>query len=116
MSCCKPKFTNDDTSDEREYEINIQTLIAKQRKLEFENKALKEKLELADREWARNVDAFVDTWFEENKDDVDIGVIDFRFFKLDLFPDYLEKHIYKKVIKIVYSFMMSAIAPKDSNH
>ena len=45
MSCCKPKFTNNDTIDEREYETKIQTLVAKQKKLELENKVLKEKEE-----------------------------------------------------------------------
>jgi hypothetical protein len=34
-----------------------------------------------------------DGWYEENKDNVDIGVIDFKLFKIDVFPDNLEKHM-----------------------
>tara|TARA_Y100000389_G_C17264858_1_gene414912 strand:- start:13 stop:318 length:306 start_codon:yes stop_codon:yes gene_type:complete len=79
--------------------------------LESENKSLRTKLHDADSEWSRNIDTFVDEWFEENKDEIQIGLVDFRFFKVDLFPDYLEKHIYKKVIKVLYSFLTSTLAP-----
>ena len=77
-----------------------------------ENELLMERLNESDNQWAKNIDVFVEKWFEENRDNIDIGVINFGLFKVDIFPDYLEKHIYKKVIKIVYSFIQSAIAPK----
>ena len=77
-----------------------------------ENELLMERLNESDNQWAQNIDVFVEKWFEENRDNIDIGVINFGLFKVDIFPDYLEKHIYKKVIKIVYSFIQSAIAPK----
>ena len=77
-----------------------------------ENELLMERLNESDNQWAKNIDVFVEKWFEENRDNIDIGVINFGLFKVDIFPDYLEKHIYKKVIKIVYSFIQAAIAPK----
>lgn len=77
-----------------------------------ENELLMDRLNESDNQWAKNIDVFVEKWFEENRDNIDIGVINFGLFKVDIFPDYLEKHIYKKVIKIVYSFIQSAIAPK----
>ena len=79
--------------------------------LENENNSLRTKLHNVEHEWSRNIDTFVDKWFEENKDEIQIGLVDFRLFKIDLFPDYLEKHIYKKVIKILYSFVTSTLAP-----
>ena len=66
-----------------------------------ENELLMERLNESDNQWAKNIDVFVEKWFEENRDNIDIGVINFGLFKVDIFPDYLEKHIYKKVIKIV---------------
>ena len=64
-------------------------------------------------DWSNNIDDFVEQWYEENKETIDIGVIDFRLFKIDLFPDYLEKHIYKKILKIMFSFFMVALSPKS---
>lgn len=67
--------------------------------LEKEVKTLKNK-KLVDK-----VDDFVDNWFEENKDDVDIGNIKVGPFQVDLLPDEMEKHIYKKVLKIFVTMM-----------
>jgi len=88
-------------------------------KLKKENNMLKKELnknnnEINTKKWAQNIDSFVDRWHEKNKDDIDIGVIDFKFFKLDIFPDFLEKHIYKKVIKIIYSFFVDSVSPEPS--
>tara|TARA_X000000950_G_C13435124_1_gene465692 strand:- start:195 stop:530 length:336 start_codon:yes stop_codon:yes gene_type:complete len=69
------------------------------------NDELKKEKEENDQAWARKIDKFVDEWFEENKEEVDIGVINLGFFKIDIFPDYLEKYIYKKMFKIAYSFV-----------
>ena len=51
------------------------------------------------------VDDFVDNWFEANKDDVDIGNIKVGPFQVDLLPDEMEKHIYKKALKIFVTMM-----------
>lgn len=60
----------------------------------------------AERTWADNVDEFVEEWYENNKDDVDIGQIKIAGrWKVDLIPDELEKRIYKKVLKIVISMI-----------
>ena len=67
--------------------------------LEKEVKTLKNK-KLVDR-----VDDFVDNWFEANKDDVDIGNIKVGPFQVDLLPDEMEKHIYKKALKIFVTMM-----------
>ena len=93
---------NSNTNDERDVYI---------KKLEIENENLRLNLEYTKKEWATNIDNFVDTWFEENKEEIDLGVIDFRFFKVDVFPDSLEKHIYKKVLKILFSFLTSTVSP-----
>ena len=53
----------------------------------------------------KSIDEFVDKWYEENKD-VDIGVIRVPFIgKVDVFPDRIEKHIYKKSLHIASSLM-----------
>lgn len=54
------------------------------------------------------IDNYVDEWFEKNKKDVDIGVIDIGgICKVDLLPDSIEKHIYKKTFKILVSLVLS---------
>lgn len=110
MFCCKTK--NDDSTIDEIQETN--------RKLTEENELLKKKNELniLNKEnlpvkWDENIDEFVDQWYKTNKDKIDIGVIDFKIFKIDLFPDYLEKHIYKKILKIMFSFFMVAVSPKN---
>ena len=67
--------------------------------LEKEIKTLKNK-KLVDK-----IDDFVDNWFEANKDDVDIGNIKVGPFQVDLLPDEMEKHIYKKALKIFVTMM-----------
>jgi hypothetical protein len=109
MSCCNKK-ENIDKENDLEEMLELQNVYIE--KLVLDNEKLKEKLKESDNQWANNIDVFVEKWFEENKDNIDIGVINFGFFKLDIFPDYLEKHIYKKVLKIAYSFIHSTIAPK----
>ena len=78
-------------------------------KEELEKKVsnLEKKLNLLEKkQWSSYVDEYIDTWYEENKDDVDIGVIKlFGMFSIDVMPDELEKHIYKKVFKIMFSLL-----------
>lgn len=93
---------------------NYEDLLEKINKLENDNNDLRKRLEKADTQWSSNIDAFVEQWYEDNNEEIDIGVVDFKFFKIDIMPDYLEKHIYKKVLKIVFSFLNSSLAPKVS--
>jgi len=48
--------------------------------LMLENKILKEKLENSEKEWVNHIDVFVEKWYEENKDNIDIGVVNLGFF------------------------------------
>ena len=83
--------------------------------LMLENKILKEKLENSEKEWVEHIDIFVEKWYEENKDNIDIGVVNLGFFKVDILPDYIEKHLYKKVLKILYSYLTTTLAPSLKN-
>ena len=58
------------------------------------------------------MDNFIDTWFENNKDCTNLGQI--KLFDImgwsktvDVMPDELEKHIYKKMMRIIISFIKS---------
>ena len=81
------------------------------RKLSGKVKALENKLELLEKKkWSEYIDEYIDTWFEENKEEVDIGRVRIGgMFEVDLLPDELEKKIYKKIFKIVYSLMKQKI-------
>ena len=78
-----------------------------------ENKVLKEKIKILQDErksWAQLIDQKVDNWFEKYKDDVDIGRISvFEFMgqkcEIDVLPDEMEKALYKKCIKIIFSML-----------
>ena len=61
-------------------------------------------------EWKEIIDKYIDKWFDNNKDDVDIGKITaFKIFgrsiEIDVLPDELEKAIYKKIFKIAISLI-----------
>tara|TARA_Y100000816_G_scaffold288773_1_gene273960 strand:- start:6327 stop:6614 length:288 start_codon:yes stop_codon:yes gene_type:complete len=77
------------------------------RKLSSKVKALENKLELLEKKkWSEYIDEYIDIWFEENKEEVDIGRVKIGgMFEVDLLPDKLEKQIYKKVFKILYSLL-----------
>lgn len=48
----------------------------------------------------KSIDEFVDKWYEDNKE-VDIGVINLPLVgDIDILPDKIEKHIYKKSLLI----------------
>ena len=81
------------------------------RNLSSQVKALENKLELLEKnKWSQYIDEYIDKWFEENKDEVDIGRVSIGgMFEIDLLPDELEKKIYKKIFKIVYSLMKQKI-------
>lgn len=88
--------------------------------LQIENIALKKTIREMEKEketnWSDNIDKQVDEWFEKYKDDVDIGRLSvFEFmgskYEIDILPDNMEKAIYKKCIKIMFS-MLSEIKIK----
>jgi|TARA_B110000858_G_scaffold198501_2_gene265830 hypothetical protein len=54
--------------------------------------------------WSQNIDNFVDKWFETNEENISIGTVTILYQEIDLFPNWLEKIVYKKMLKIVYSF------------
>ena len=74
-----------------------------------ENKLLKDKINILENEKKESfndyIDKYIDTWFENNESHVDIGVITIFGMKIDLLPDYIEKHIYKKILKILFSMI-----------
>ena len=86
----------------------------------LENEYLKKRMKLLEKnvnevenKWSENIDSFVDQWYAENNETIDIGILDFKLFKIDIFPDYLEKYIYKKIIKIMFSFLKHSLRPKE---
>jgi len=54
--------------------------------------------------WSQNIDNFVDKWFETNEENISIGTVSILYQEIDLFPNWLEKIVYKKMLKIVYCF------------
>ena len=52
------------------------------------------------------IDLFIEEWYLKNNDDIDIGKFDIPIIgNIDLFPDYMEKHLYKKLIAATLSFI-----------
>lgn len=83
-----------------------------QSELALENEVLREKIKRLEQanNMDKKIDDFVDKWFEENKDMVDIGEIEIcGRYKIDIIPDELEKAIYKKVLKILIAFIARGI-------
>ena len=68
--------------------------------LALENEVLREKIKRLEEanNMDKKIDDFVDKWFEENKDMIDIGEIEIcGRYKIDIIPDEVEKRIYQKV-------------------
>ena len=97
------KMTSSKKVEPKKEEESVVLLKNRINDLENEIKNLKNK-KLVDK-----IDNFVDTWFEANKDDVDIGNVEIGPFKIDLLPDEMEKHIYKKSLKIFVTMMADMI-------
>ena len=89
-----------------EFALDIQGKLSA---LQNENRMLKTKiehLEKAKSSASARIDKFVDEWYENNKDLVDIGEVQIcGSYKVDLIPDEMEKRLYAKMLKIVYSFL-----------
>lgn len=92
----------------------IEFLIDENKKLKVKNENLQNKLNSSINKVNNDIDNFVEKWYLENNDAVDIGVIKIGFLKIDIFPDYLEKYIYKKILKILYSYLLQTIDKTDS--
>ena len=74
--------------------------------------------DLHNKSFAEYIDSYIESWYENNKDDVDIGVISCfgGLIKADLMPDELEKYMYKKVFKIAFSLITDLKKPNiDTN-
>ncbi len=84
-------------------------LQAKISALQLENKNLRKKIEnieVVKNNASDKIEQFVEKWYEENKDLVDLGEIEIcGRYKVDLIPDEMEKRIYAKMLKIVYAFL-----------
>jgi len=107
-------LNNNDLESELEYDkTDLETIINENKKIKEENKNLKKQLKSSINKVNNDIDDFVDKWYEKNNENIDIGVIKFGFFKIDIFPDYLEKYIYKKVIKILYSYLLDTVDKKN---
>ena len=80
---------------------------SKVNELTDEIKTLKEKLfAIENKSWGNYVDQYIDKWYDVNKKEVDIGVVNVGgLFNIDLLPDRVEKYLYKKVIKIIFSMV-----------
>ena len=63
--------------------------------------------DLQNKSFTEYIDSYIETWYENNKEDVDIGVVSCfgGLIKADLMPDELEKYIYKKIFKIAFSLI-----------
>ena len=107
------KLESENEKLENEIKNLRQKLRGVDKALLLENQILKEKLENSEKEWVEHIDIFVEKWYEENKDNIDIGVVNLGFFKVDILPDYIEKHLYKKVLKILYSYLTTTLAPSS---
>lgn len=83
-----------------------------QSELALENEVLREKIKRLEEanNMDKKIDDFVDKWFEENKDMIDIGEIEIcGRYKIDIIPDEIEKRIYQKVLKILIAFIARGI-------
>lgn len=74
-------------------------------RLLLENQRLRKELQRHNQTWYERIDDYVDQWFERNRDQVELGRVEVMGHELDLFPNWLEKKIYKKLLSIALSFL-----------
>lgn len=86
--------------------------------LQQENERLKARLvaleEANSKTWAEKIDSMVDNWYDKYNDDIDIGRISVfemmgKKYEIDVLPDEMEKAIYKKCVKIVFSILKETV-------
>ena len=85
------------------YADDISKIVEENDRMHTEIEALRAQVQSLEASWSRKIDSFVDTWFEKNKEHVDIGQTNILGYPVDLLPDHVEKHIYKKTLKILFS-------------
>ena len=103
------KYIEYKMKDEYIFDLEIEKLKEENNRLKDEIVELKGEKGLKD-ELSRNIDEFVEKWYGENRDLVDIGEVEIcGKYKIDLIPDELEKRLYGKMIKIVLAFLARGI-------
>jgi len=95
-------INNQFLTDEELAITEIENLKKENIKLRFQLN--EEKNKNKQRNWSQNIDNFVDKWFENNDENISIGTVTILYQEIDLFPNWLEKIVYKKILKIVYCF------------
>ena len=95
-------INNQFLTDEELAITEIENLRKENIKLRFQLN--EEKNKNKQRNWSQNIDNFVDKWFENNDENISIGTVTILYQEIDLFPNWLEKIVYKKILKIVYCF------------
>jgi len=95
-------INNQFLTDEELAITEIENLRKENIKLRFQLN--EEKNKNKQRNWSQNIDNFVDKWFENNEENISIGTVTILYQEIDLFPNWLEKIVYKKILKIVYCF------------
>lgn len=77
------------------------------------NQLKKNVRDLQNKSFTEYIDSYIETWYENNKDDVDLGVVSCfgGLIKADLMPDELEKYMYKKIFKIAFSLLTDLKKP-----
>ena len=60
--------------------LQINNVKLENRKLNNKIKELEGNIKNINNKWADDIDEFVEKWYEENNEKIDIGVIDFKFF------------------------------------
>jgi hypothetical protein len=107
LSCCdKPTAHADGKCDN---EAPLLHELAMKGEIAALKQQLKEMTEAKDKPWHEKIDAFVDQWFEANQEQVDLGRFTIFGYEFDVLSDSIEKHIYKRVFKIMYSLVTSRL-------
>lgn len=103
------EFSDDDSENDKH------TMKAKIMSLQTENEKLKKILkETNDKTWSQKIDIMVDKWYDKYNDDIDIGRISVfeilgKKYEIDVLPDEMEKAIYKKCVKIMFSILHESV-------
>ena len=83
----------------------IDTLQNQIKSLNNKIEELEQKPKIDNKKKLQSIDEFVDNWYNENKD-VDIGIINLPLVgDVDMLPDKIEKHIYKKSLLIMSTLL-----------
>ena len=115
--CSKHSSFNENESIFNKNDENLAAIKNSVDALVEENKNLRKRIDYLENNAniINKIDEFVENWYESNKDLVDIGEVTIcGRYKVDLIPDEMEKRLYSKMLKIVYSFLSSLVTLKYS--